>query len=231
MEENTIPRKAVVLGGTGLIGGELIKLLIENNSYTEIRVLGRRNVDIASSKIHFFKVDMENLLQHESLFKVDDVFCCLGTTIKTAGSKEAFRKVDYEMVVNAAKATESHPCEGRDQQFIMISSLGANTQVSSFYLRTKGETEKAVLETNIHSISILRPSILFGNRVEKRAGEKIGISFMKFATPILQGSLKKYRGIEAKTVAEAMIIYALAAKKGKFIYESLEIEGMVHIGL
>ena len=215
-------RKAVVLGGTGLIGGELIKLLVKNNSYSEIRILGRRNVDIASSKIRFYKVDMENLQQHESLFEVDVVFCCLGTTIKTAGTKEGFRKVDYEMVMNAAKNAEKYV-----KKFILISSLGANANASNFYLKTKGEVEKMVLETKIESISILRPSILYGNRVEKRSGEKVGIAFMKFATPILQGSLKKYRGIEARTVAEAMVIYDLEEKKGKFIYESLEIENLV----
>ena len=219
MVENTNIRKAVVLGGTGLIGGELIKLLVKNSSYSEIRILGRRDVDIASSKIRFYKVDMENLQQHESLFEVDVVFCCLGTTIKTAGTKEAFRKVDYDMVVNAAKIAEKYI-----KNFILISSLGANANASNFYLKTKGEVEKMVLESNIESISILRPSILYGNRVEKRSGEKIGIAFMKFATPILQGSLKKYRGIEATTVAEAMVIYDLEEKKGKFIYESPEIE-------
>jgi uncharacterized protein YbjT (DUF2867 family) len=219
MQENTIKYKAIVLGGTGLIGDELLKLLITNPQYSQIHLVGRKDTELTSSKIHFHAVNMEDLSQYASLFEGDMVFCCLGSTMKNAGSKEAFKKVDFDMVVNAAKNSE-----GKAKQFIMVSSLGANKNSSNFYLRTKGETEAAVMEMKIPSISILRPSMLFGNRKEKRTGEKIGIVFMKATAPFMVGPLKKYRGNEAVSVANAMVKLAEQNKQGKFIYESTEIE-------
>ncbi len=211
--------KAVVLGGTGLIGNELIHLLADHKLFGEIRILGRRNTGLESGKIHFHQVDMEHIAEHGSLFGADVVFCCLGTTMKTAGSKEAFRKVDYNMVVDAA-----HIAEGKIRQFIMISSLGAKATSSNFYLRTKGEAENAVIAANIDTVHILRPSILYGDRKEKRGGEKIGIAFMKMMSPLMLGSLKKYRGNEASNVAKAMVCYSLQSEKGKFIHEPREID-------
>jgi uncharacterized protein YbjT (DUF2867 family) len=221
MEQNTIKYNAVVLGGTGLIGHELLKILIADPQYTEIHLIGRRDSELASSKIHFHQVDMNEISQHADLFNTDIVFCCLGSTMKSAGSKEAFYKIDFDMVVNAAKNAE-----GKVQQFLMISSLGANKDSSNFYLRTKGEVEAAVQELNIPSVSILRPSILFGNRKEKRSGEKMGIVFMKAIQPILIGGLKKYRGNEAANVANALVRLSKQNKQGKFIYESTEVEEM-----
>lgn len=222
MDVNTTTRKAIVLGSTGLIGTELVEQLIKQDIYSEIRILGRRNVEVNDPKIIFHQVDMDNITEHANLFDVDDVFCCLGTTIKKAGSQAAFKKVDFEMIVNAAKASEE-----KSKQFLMISSLGANKNSSNFYLKTKGETEAMVMATNIRSIYIFRPSILFGNRKENRTGEKIGIAFMKVLGPVLIGSLKKYRGNHAHSVAKAMILSALSNDTGKHIIESTAIEEMV----
>lgn len=212
-------RKAVVLGATGLIGNELVELLATHKRYAEIRIIGRKNTPVPSSKIKFYQTDMEQLASQQELFNVNDIFCCLGTTMKTAGSKEAFRKVDYQMVADAALNSE-----GRVEQFLMISSLGASLKTSNFYLKTKGEVEAFICSKNIPSIHILRPSILFGNRKESRTGEKIGIAFMKTMGPLMLGSLKKFRGNEAKNVANAMIHYALLEQKGIFIHESRELE-------
>jgi uncharacterized protein YbjT (DUF2867 family) len=222
MQESMSQRKAIVLGGTGLIGNELIQLLIENSNYSEIRVLGRRNTEHKNPKVKFYPVDLSHISDSSKLFEVEDVFCCLGTTMKKAGSKEAFKRVDYDMIVNGAKSAE-----GKIQNFVLISSLGANPQSGNFYLKTKGETERDVNACNIPSISILRPSILFGNRHENRLGEKIGIWVMKAMGPLLVGGLKKYRGNEATTVAKAMIIYALENKPGRHVYESIEFEKKV----
>jgi uncharacterized protein YbjT (DUF2867 family) len=222
MDETLQHRKAVVVGATGLIGSQLVKQLIENSCYSEIRILGRRNIDIQHEKIRFYQVDMDQLQKHASLFEVEDVFCCLGSTIKKAGSQENFKKVDLYMVIAAAKATEQYA-----QQFIMVSSLGAKADSWNFYLKTKGEAEKSVLAMNIPSIYILRPSILFGDRKEKRGGEKMGIYFMKFFSPVMIGPLKKFRGNKDTSVAKIMIQCALSGKKGKYIYESTDIEQMI----
>jgi uncharacterized protein YbjT (DUF2867 family) len=222
MEESMSHRKAVVLGGTGLIGNELIQLLINDHRYSEISVIGRRNTKLKSSKIKFYPTDLSQLSNSTELFNAEDVFCCLGTTMKTAGSKEAFRKVDFDMVLNVAKAAE-----GKAQNFILISSLGANAGSGNFYLKTKGEVEREVSSVHIPSISILRPSILMGHRKENRLGEKIGIVIMKAVGPLLIGALKKYRGINATHVAQSMVLCAIHGKEGVHIYESLEIEEMV----
>jgi uncharacterized protein YbjT (DUF2867 family) len=219
MEQNMIKYKAIVLGGTGLIGHELLKILIADPQFAEVHLIGRRDTDLTSSKIHFHQVDMNEIDQHASLFNADIVFCCLGSTMKNAGSKEAFYKIDFDMVASAAKNAE-----GKAQQFLMVSSLGANPHSSNFYLRTKGEVETAIQERNIPSISIFRPSILFGDRKEKRSGEKMGIAFMKAVQPVLIGGLKKYRGNEATHVANAMVKVSKQNKQGRFIYESTEIE-------
>lgn len=219
MQENTIQYKAVVLGGTGLIGHELLKLLIADKTFTQIHLIGRKDSILTSSKIRFHQINMDELPSHASLFEADVVFCCLGTTMKTAGSKEAFYKVDYEMIVNAAKNSSQ-----KSGQFIMVSSLGANKNSSNFYLKTKGQTETTVLEQRIPSISILRPSILFGDRKENRTGEKIGITVMKMAAPLLIGGLKKYRGNQASHVALAMVKLSKENKIGAHIYESTELE-------
>jgi len=211
--------KAIVLGGTGLIGGELIQQLMDENIYSEIHVIGRSATNHTCSKIFFHQVDMNEISKHADLFNADVVFCCLGTTIKTAGSKEAFRQVDYDMVVNSAKASEN-----KVKHFLMVSSLGANAKTSNFYLKTKGETEEGVMSTNIPNVTIVRPSMLFGNRKEKRTGEKIGIVFMKITEPIMLGGLKKYRGIEASKVAKAMIKLSMDVNSGKRIYESQHLE-------
>jgi uncharacterized protein YbjT (DUF2867 family) len=219
MKLNTPPLKAIVLGGTGLIGEELIHQLMALDTYQEICVLGRRNTAPPHPKLVFHQVNMQDLSPWANLLEQGDVFCCLGTTIKKAGSQAAFLEVDFNMVVHAANMAE-----GRARQFILISSLGANKKSGNFYLKTKGETEAAVMATSIPSISILRPSILFGNRKEKRTGEKIGIVLMKILGPLFIGGLKKYRGNKAETVAGTMILCARENKPGKHIYESLDIE-------
>jgi len=222
MDVFTPNRKALVLGASGLIGTELVSQLCDHKQYSEIIIAGRTKPGIENTKIRFKQVDMTRIFDYPEVFEADDIFCCLGTTIKKAGSQEKFREVDYHMIVNSAKAAE-----GKCKSFVLISSIGANKDSSNFYLKTKGETENDVLACNIPSISILRPSILYGNRKEKRLGEKLGIMFMKLIQPLMIGSLKKYRGNHAENVARAMILYALENKAGKHIYISEEFEKKV----
>lgn len=212
-------RTAIILGATGLVGECLTRELADSNAYHTIHLLVRRPSGITHPRIKEHIVDFEKLDEYRPLFSGADVYCCIGTTMKQAGSKEAFRKVDYDIPVNAAKAANHEA-----GNFLLISSIGARTRTSNFYLRTKGETEQAILKMNIPGIHILRPSMLLGNRREKRTGEKIGMALLAVFQPLLIGGWRKYRGIEATAVARAMINLALENKPGKFIHESDELQ-------
>lgn len=212
-------RKALIIGSSGLVGSELLSLLLDNSSYEKVILLGRSEPKITHSKIEFHKVDMNHILQETSFFNVNDVFCTLGTTMKKAGSKEAFRAVDYKMIVDSAKAAGMYGA-----QFMLVSAVGANPQSMNFYLKTKGETERDVMHTTCPTVHLMRPSFILGNRQEERLGEKIGIVIAKILNPFMLGSLKKYRGIQAKDIAKAMIVAALKNSKGTYTYETHDIK-------
>lgn len=213
-------RSALVAGSTGLVGGELLKLLLQDPEYSEVYCLTRRSTGIVHPKFTECITDFDNLA--ESWDKpVDDVFCTLGTTIKKAGSQEAFSKVDFTYVVELARLARK--CGA--SQFMVISSLMADPKVRNFYLRVKGQMEQAVFEQGPDTVLIFRPSTLAGDRQESRPGEKIAIAVMGLIGPLLLGSLKRYRNIEALTVARAMIKAAKAEFRTKRVFESEEIAG------
>lgn len=199
-------KTAAVFGATGLIGHNLVELLSQNNSYQKVYTITRSKVDLPSSE----KVEHINL-QSDSITipaNVDEVFVCLGTTMKKAGSKEAFRKVDYELVVSIANQSKL----AQVKRFIVVSSLGADPSTGNFYLRTKGEMEEEVKKLNFEYCGIVRPSLLLGNRKEFRFGEKVGIVMFKLFSFIFVGPLKKYKGINAVDVAKSMIMLAQNGK-------------------
>ena len=164
-------------------------------------------------------VDFERITENEFI-NADVVFCCVGTTIKKAKTREAFRKVDFDIPVNLAKLCAN----SNIQKLIIISSLGADRESKNNYLKTKGEMEYAVSQYNIHSIVFLRPSILLGNRNEFRLGEIIGKIIIQLLGFLLLGKNRKYRGIRAMKVAKAMLNIAKNNTKGIRILESNEIE-------
>ncbi len=211
-------RTALVAGSTGLVGGELLKL--QDSDYSEIYCLTRRSTGVVHPKFTECLIDFENLAQSWDK-PVDDVFCTLGTTIKKAGSQEAFSRVDFTYVVELAKLARK--CGA--SQFMVISSLMADPKARNFYLRVKGEMERAVCEQGPDTVLIFRPSTLAGDRQESRPGEKIAIAVMGLIGPLLLGRLKRYRNVEASTVARAMISAAKAELKTKRVFESDEIAG------
>jgi uncharacterized protein YbjT (DUF2867 family) len=155
---------------------------------------------------------------------VDDVFCCLGTTIKRAGGRDAFRAVDYDLPVKLAQVTRD--C-GADH-FSLVSSLGADPNARSFYLRVKGETERAISAVGIRSLAFLRPSLLLGSREERRLGESFGRIVATTLRPLLVGSLRRYRAIDARDVAVAMVLVAASTPYGTHVVESEAISKIVH---
>jgi uncharacterized protein YbjT (DUF2867 family) len=216
-------RTALVLGGTGLVGGELLRALLADDRYTTVIALVRRDLPIQHPKLRQQKIDFDAIGEIPA---ADDLFSALGTTIARAGSQEAFRKVDFDYVHDIARAAHASGAE----QFLLVSSLGADSRSKIFYNRIKGEIEDAVGRIGFEGTQIFRPSILSGERSEKRTGEKIGNAVMGALSWAMIGPLRKYRPIGAATVARAMVAVAAAAPKGVNVFESDLIEEIARRG-
>lgn len=205
---------AVIAGSTGLVGAQLLDMLLESKKYDKVYSLVRKPTGKQNPKLTELLVDFDELKNTlSSITDVNDVYCCLGTTMKVAGSKMAFRKVDFLYPLFLAEWA----VEKKANQFLMISAMGANPHSSIYYNRIKGEIENEVSALPITSVAFFRPSLLLGNRKEKRIGEKIGIAIFKTLSFLFVGLLKNYKGIEATKVAKAMIDHASKQKTGKEI--------------
>lgn len=209
-------RTAILLGGTGLVGGHCLDLLLESDAYERVVSLGRRGSGRAHTKLEERSIDFERLEDYAEHFRGDDLFCALGTTIKSAGSQAAFRRVDFEYVRDAARLAS----RAGTAQFLLVSALGANPRSRIFYNRTKGEAEDAVAELPFRGVQIFRPSLLLGERREFRAGERVAEYSMKLFSFLLAGPLRKYRPVQARAVAVAMIKVALMSPAGVNHFES-----------
>ena len=209
-------KTALIIGGTGLIGSQLLNILLNSSEYDKVISFVKRDTGLKNPKLIQHIIDFDRPETYQDLVRGDDFFCTIGTTIKRAGTKEAFRKVDFEYPQQFATIA----LENKVKQFLMISSIGADSSSSNFYLKTKGEIEDFLKNCNFEGVSILRPSILMGDRNEFRLGERIGIFIMKSFSFLFLGNFRKYKPIQSKTVAEALFIIAKKSKKGFQIYES-----------
>jgi len=209
-------RVALIAGATGLVGKACLYALLENKAYTRIIALVRKPLAIKHHKLHQVIVDFENLNQAASEMMADDVYCCLGTTIKVAGSQENFKKVDYHYPIELAKIG----LQNGATRFMVVSAMGANPQSAIFYNKTKGEMETAMKQLSYHFIGIFQPSLLLGDRKELRVGELIGKAVMKGLGFLFLGPLKKYKAIQAVVVAKAMITMALGNLEGIHTYQN-----------
>jgi len=213
-------KSALLLGASGLVGGHCLRLLLEDQNYGKVILFVRKPIALQHAKLEQHVIDFDHLEKYSHLAKVNDVFCCLGTTIKKAGSQEAFRKVDFTYPVEIAKIAAQNGVE----KFLIITALGANPNSSVFYNRVKGEVEVAVTKLPLKVIHIFRPSLLLGKREERRMGEKIGEPLLKALKIFLFGPFRKYRAIEATIVAAAMIQVAKQNLQGINIFESDQIQ-------
>lgn len=210
-------RTALLAGSTGLIGKQLLELLLDDPHYTVVKAISRKPLAIQHAKLQNIVADLDTLTEHHDQLKADDVFCCLGTTIKQAGSQAAFRKVDFEYPFELAKLTKNQGAT----QFLIITALGSDAKSGIFYNRVKGEVEQAIDAVGFDSYHIFRPSLLLGERTEKRAGEGAATVVYKalgFLIPL------KYKAIDSAKVAKAMLHFAKQNSKGKFIHESKELQ-------
>jgi uncharacterized protein YbjT (DUF2867 family) len=205
-------RTAVVAGATGLVGGELVRALAEDPSYERVIALARRPLAPAP-KLETLVVDFDHL--DRTPFTAADAFCALGTTIKKAGSKEAFRKVDFDYALAFARAAKAS-C----QSFGLVSALGANAKSSIFYNQVKGELEDAIAALGFATFAAVRPSFLEGDRGERRIGEKIGTGFASVVGALPFGATRRLKPVPARLVARALIALARERAPGTRVVES-----------
>jgi uncharacterized protein YbjT (DUF2867 family) len=217
-------RTAILLGATGLVGGHCLELLLAEDTYHGVVSLGRRRTTREHPKLEQHEVEFDRLQDYSELFGGDDLFCCLGTTIKKAGSQEAFSRVDFTYVTESARLAS----ENGTKQFLLVSALGADPRSTLFYNRTKGAAEEGIARFPFHGVQIFRPSLLLGERAEFRPGERVAEMAMKVFSFLLVGALRKYRAVKARAVAEAMIAVAKQRPAGVNVFESdriIEIAG------
>jgi len=212
----------LIAGATGLVGNSILQQVLADDRFEKIQVITRKPLGLVNPKLFQKQIDFEQIESFKPDFVIDIVFCALGTTIKTAGSQDAFYNVDFTYVVNLGKWCAKNGVK----RFLVLSAMGANAKSGIFYNRVKGEMETAVSQLNIPYIQIFRPSLLMGKRSETRRGEKFAQVMMGSLGFLFTGPLLKYRGIHADVVAKAMIKAADREIKGISIYDSGEMQVM-----
>jgi uncharacterized protein YbjT (DUF2867 family) len=213
--------KAIIAGASGLIGGLLIDILLQNSEYKEVVILVRKELPVKHNKLKQLVIDFDKLNDYAAEITGDVIFCCLGTTRRKTPDRAVYRKIDHDYPVQMAKIGLQNGIE----QYHLVSALGANASSSTFYMRTKGKVEDDIINVGLKCLQIYQPSFLTGHRAEKNRVEEriVGVLF-KLIDTLLLGGLKKYRSIPAKTVAMAMYKQSLKQQEGVFIHLSDQIK-------
>jgi uncharacterized protein YbjT (DUF2867 family) len=227
-------RTILLAGATGLVGSAILQRCVSDRTIAAIIVPTRRPVSIKHPKIRNVVMDLLSIENGEpsaglsdaiakaSDGKIDAYVSALGTTIKTAGSREAFISVDRDLVCRFAEIAKQQNA----RQVVFVSSVGATRQASNFYLRVKGETEDLLERMKFHRVDILRPGVLLGPREDSRPGEAIAQKLSFIYNPFLQGPLRRYRAIEADTVAAAALELLRKKEAGIFVHENAGMLGL-----
>lgn len=206
--------KALVLGGTGLVGAALVAQLIDEKKCSEIVLFGRTNPNLLSPKVSFEPMDADKLNLLQDKLNGDVLFIAFGTTINKAGSQAAFEKIDAEIPAEIATMARKNGVKAA----VLVSALGADENSSVFYNRIKGKLENILIKLQFEKLILLRPSLLLGERKEKRTGERLAQIIMPKLEFLFLGGLKKYRSVSAKQVAAAMLHYYYeSAEKVKIV--------------
>lgn len=196
-------KTAIVIGATGMVGKQVLNYLLDLDVYKQVIAVTRKPLP-THPKLKNLVIDFDRLAEALKKVKADDAFCCLGTTIKQAGTKTAFHKVDYTYNFEFAHTLKQNGC----QHFLLISSLGAFPKSLVFYSRVKGLLEKDITALNFSRLSILRPSLLLGERTENRLGESLAVRLIPLISPFLRGGLRAIQPIQGASVAKAMVAIA-----------------------
>lgn len=213
--------KAVIVGASGLVGSSLIKKLLADPTIEKVISFSRRSLEISHPKLEqMIASGLEELDNFSNQLSGDLYFCCLGTTIKTAGTKENFKKVDLDAVIKFAEIAKKHYAKS----FAVISSMGADSNSIFFYNKTKGQMEEAISSLGLTSVSIFRPSLLIGERAEKRVAESLAIKTFHALEVVLPTKLKLSLGTSVDALSSKMLAAAKSMKAGVEILQAQEIE-------
>ncbi len=215
-------KSALLAGATGLVGGFVLDQLLQDPTYDSVIVLTRKSLGNNHPKLKEVIVNFDKLEKYSNEIKTDAVFCCLGTTIKTAGSQEAFKKVDYEYPLRLAEIAK----QNGTKTYLLISALGSSKSSIIFYNRVKGEVEDAIGKLNFDAFHILQPSLIIGERKENRMGEGIAQKLSPVYDALMFGPLTKYKSIKAEQIAKAMIHFSKSDAKGTLRHESDELQSI-----
>jgi len=213
-------RKAVIIGASGLIGSNLLAILLAQPDYAEVLSIARKKTKSINTKLKQIVVDFDHLEDHADEITGDVLFCCIGSTKKETPNPEDYRSIDHDYPVKLAEIALRNGIE----QFHLVSAIGANSSSSNFYTKLKGDTEDDIKKVGLKGLFIYQPSVLLGQRKKGRPLELIAGAFMKIIGPFLLGGLKKYRAITALNVAKAMFKKSLKNKEGIFTYTSDKIK-------
>lgn len=193
-------KTAIILGATGLTGGYLTEILLEDPAFTKVKILARRATGIKHPKIEEIIGDLLDITTFEDHLTGDVVFCCIGTTKAKTPDRTQYRAIDYGIPVNTAQRAKEHQIP----MYLVISSAGTNPQSPFFYARTKGEMERDLVKIGIEHTFILKPAFINGRPDKDRKGEKTLKVFMAVMDFFMVGPLKKWKSTQAKDIARAM---------------------------
>lgn len=215
--------RVMLVGATGLVGGHCLTQLLADDTFTEVVVPSRRALPLEHPKLTVQILDFAKLREHPELFQVDMVICCLGTTRRKAGSRSAFRQVDYGYTRDVAELA----MQQRVRCFILVSALGANSQSTFFYNRIKGRAEWAVRTLSFRTVHLVRPSLLLGKRRERRRREGLARWWLRLLSPVLLGPLRRFRPVEAERVAGLLVHLARSEELGQHVHYPSQHNGAV----
>lgn len=226
MSQQASPRVALVAGGSGFVGGLLLRLLLGAPDHARVYAVSRRPLPLEHPKLANRILPLEQARAQLAGLACHDAYCCIGSTLRQAGSEKERQKVDLDLTVNFARAAHSLGAT----RFVVLSAAGADREARNAYLRTKGEMEQALREVGFGSLDILRPGLLLGWRGELRPLELLAGLAMPLVNPLLQGSYARWRGIAATHVAEAMLGASRSQRRGVYVYEGRALEQLAAAG-
>ncbi|MEQ6121321.1 NAD-dependent epimerase/dehydratase family protein [Reichenbachiella sp. MALMAid0571] len=220
-------KSALIVGATGLVGKQILKVLLENDYYDQIMIIGRRSVGIEDGRIKELIFEFKEFEKYKMQVSANDYYCSVGTTMKKAGSKEAFMKVDYSIPLMLAEHAKQ---DSNFEQFLMVSSYGANTDSALFYNKVKGKTEDALRALNLKTLLIFQPSLLLGDRDEFRFFEEVAKLISSVFSFFIIGTRLRLWAIKASDVAKAMFLVAKSKEdEGVHVYKPLKMIRIANI--